>query len=71
MRFKINALKNDGSEPLELELLDNSFETKELALQYVKDNIVLDESIYDRDVVVLISNGNKYHYFEVIDLDFI
>jgi hypothetical protein len=66
MAYKINALKRtqEGSE--ELELLDNSFETKELALQYLKDNLVLDELSYDMDVVVLVIGDKKYHYFEII-----
>jgi hypothetical protein len=68
MAHKINALKRTEAGSEELELLDISFETKELALQYIKDNLVLDELTYDTDVVVLVIDDARYHYFEIISV---
>jgi hypothetical protein len=69
MTYKINALNRKGSDPSELILLDISFDTKELALQHIVNNLSLDELSYDRDVVVLENGGEKYHYFEIIEVD--
>jgi hypothetical protein len=66
MNYKINALKRSEFGTDLLELLDNSFETKELALEFIKSNLVLDELSYDMDGVVLIIDDKKYHYFEII-----
>jgi hypothetical protein len=66
MAYKINALKRTESGTGDLELLDNSFETKELALEYLKDNLMISELSEEIDVVVLELNGEKYHYFEII-----
>jgi hypothetical protein len=68
MAHKINALKRTEAGSEELELLNISFETKELALQYIKDNLVLDELTYDTDVVVLVIDDARYHYFEIISV---
>ena len=68
MAHKINALKRTEAGSEELELLGISFETKELALQYIKDNLVLDELTYDTDVVVLVIDDARYHYFEIISV---
>jgi hypothetical protein len=68
MAHKINALKRTEVGSEELELLDISFETKELALQHIKDNLVLDELTYDTDVVVLVIDDARYHYFEIISV---
>jgi hypothetical protein len=68
MAHKINALKRTEAGSEELELLTISFETKELALQYIKDNLVLDELTYDTDVVVLVIDDARYHYFEIISV---
>jgi hypothetical protein len=66
MAYKINGLKHTESGVDELELLENSFETKELALQYLKDNLVLEALDGDRDVVILDNGVENYHYFEII-----
>lgn len=66
MAYKINGLKHTESGVDELELLENSFETKELALQYLKDNLVLSALEDVRDVVVLDNGTEQYHYFEII-----
>ncbi len=66
MAYKINGLKHTESGVDELELLANSFETKELALQYLKDNLVLSALEDVRDVVVLDNGTEQYHYFEII-----
>jgi hypothetical protein len=66
MAYKINGLKHTESGVDELELLENSFETKELALQYLKDNLVLGVLDSDRDVVILDNGVENYHYFEII-----
>lgn len=68
MAYKINGLKHTESGVDELELLENSFETKELALQYLKDNLVLEILGDDRDVVVLDNGVEQYHYFEIINV---
>lgn len=68
MAHKINALKRTEAGSEGLELLEISFETKELALQYIKDNLVLGELTYDTDVVVLVVGEEKYHYFEIISV---
>lgn len=69
MAYKINALRRaeEGVTEVELEQLSDSFETKELALQYIKDNLVLSELNEGRDVVVLDKDTEKYHYFEIIN----
>jgi hypothetical protein len=69
MTYKINALNRRGTDPTEMVLLDISFDTKELALQHIIDNLSLDELSYDRDVVVLENGGEKYHYFEILEVD--
>jgi hypothetical protein len=66
MAYKISGLKHTESGVDELELLENSFETKELALQYLKDNLVLEALDGDRDVVILDNGVENYHYFEII-----
>lgn len=68
MAYKINGLKHTESGVDELELLENSFETKELALQYLKDNLVLAVLGDDRDVVILDNGVEQYHYFEIISI---
>ena len=69
MTYKISALNRKGSDPTEMVLLDISFDTKELALQHIIENLSLDELSYDRDVVVLENDGEKYHYFEILEVD--
>jgi hypothetical protein len=69
MTYKINALNRRGTDPTEMVLLDISFDTKELALQHIIENLSLDELSYDRDVVVLENDGEKYHYFEILEVD--
>jgi hypothetical protein len=69
MTYKISALNRKGSDPTEMVLLDISFDTKELALQHIIENLSLDELSYDRDVVVLENDGEKYHYFEILEFD--
>jgi len=67
MAYKINGLKHTEAGVDELELLENSFETKELALQYIKDNLVLSVLSEDKDVVILDNGTEQYHYFEIIN----
>lgn len=68
MAYKINGLKHTESGVDELELLENSFETKEEAFQYIKDNLTLSVLSFDRDVVILDNGTEQYHYFEVISI---
>jgi hypothetical protein len=69
MRYKISALNRKESGPSEMVSLDISFETKELVLQHIIDNLSLDELSFDRDVVVFENGGEKYHYFEIHAVD--
>lgn len=68
MAYQINGLKHTEAGVDELELLSNTFETKEEAFQYVKDNLKLTTLSDDKDVIVLDNGEEEYHYFEVITI---
>lgn len=66
MAYQINGLKHTESGVDELEVLAGTFETKELALQYVIDNLKITVLSEDKDVIVLDNGTEEYHYFEII-----
>jgi hypothetical protein len=68
MIYQINGLKHTEAGVDELELLSNTFVTKEEAFQYVKDNLKLTTLSDDKDVIVLDNGIEEYHYFEIITI---
>lgn len=66
MAYQINGLKHTEAGVDELEVLAGTFETKELALQYVIDNLKITALSEDKDVIVLDNGTEEYHYFEII-----
>jgi hypothetical protein len=66
MAYQINGLKHTEAGVDELEVLAGTFETKELALQYVIDNLKITTLSEDKDVIVLDNGTEEYHYFEII-----
>lgn len=68
MAYQINGLKHTEAGVDELEVLTGTFETKELALQYVIDNLKVSPLSEDKDVIVLDNGIEEYHYFEIINV---
>jgi hypothetical protein len=68
MGFQINGLKHTESGVDELELINTTFETKELAVTYLKDNLELVALNDEVDVVVLNTGTQTYHYFEIVEV---
>lgn len=68
MAYQINGLKHTESGVDELELIETTFETKELALTYLKDNLELVALTDEFDVVVLNTGTQTYHYFEIVEV---
>ncbi len=66
MTFKINALKTIvGNE--EFVLLDNIFNSAQEALDFVKVNLSLNDTLGPKNVVSIKINDVYYHYFEIIE----
>jgi hypothetical protein len=66
MAFKINALKTNAGID-ELVLLDNSFNSTQEALDFVKSNLSLNNVVENKNVVCVTLNDVHYHYFEIIE----